>query len=113
MNLGRKTRRSLRAAIKYMLLTLIAAAILMPLIFMATHSLMSSAEIQQTNGPSDHGGYATLTLIPEKVSLEQYYHVFFRSPKYLTEFWNSVLLTFPTVLLQTVIAFLAAYRSPS
>ena len=50
-----------------------------------------------------------LSFIPNKVTLNQYYQVLFRRPTYLLQFWNSILLTVPTVIIQTVIAFMAAY----
>ncbi|MCK5129045.1 MAG: carbohydrate ABC transporter permease, partial [Clostridiales bacterium] len=53
--------------------------------------------------------YMNFSLIPDKVSLQQYFKTFFRNSAYLKKFWNSILLTFPTVIIQTTIAFIAAY----
>ncbi|WP_255882397.1 MULTISPECIES: carbohydrate ABC transporter permease [unclassified Ruminococcus] len=69
---------------------------------------MSSGEVNRmldfTNGK-----YRSLSLIPQMFSLEQYYQVFFRRPEYLLKFWNSVIITFPTVLGQVVVSSLAAF----
>lgn len=50
-----------------------------------------------------------LKLIPDKVSLEQYKTVLFKSSDYLMKFWNSVILVVPIVLFQIIVASLAAY----
>jgi len=43
------------------------------------------------------------------VSFSQYYTVLFKSPDYLLKFWNSVILVFPIVIFQLVVASLASY----
>lgn len=53
--------------------------------------------------------YRQLDLIPKKVTFEQYYQVFFRRPEYLLKFWNSVIMTVPTVIGQVTISSLAAF----
>ena len=50
-----------------------------------------------------------LKFIPDKVSFSQYITVLFRSPDYLLKFWNSVILVVPIVILQLIIASIAAY----
>lgn len=55
------------------------------------------------------GQYASFKLIPEHFSLEQFYKVFFRNGDYLKEFWNSVLITVPTVIGQLIVSSLAAF----
>jgi multiple sugar transport system permease protein len=55
------------------------------------------------------GQYASFKLIPEHFSLEQFYKVFFRNGDYLKEFWNSVLITVPTVVGQLIVSSLAAF----
>jgi multiple sugar transport system permease protein len=103
-------RNKLRIAIKYVVLCLIALVILMPFIFMFTNSFMKSDEIIAKYDESEaESKYFSFSLIPDKVSLNQYFRIFFRSPVYLKQFWNSVLLTFPTVIIQTAVAFMAAY----
>lgn len=103
-------KNKLRILVKYIILSLFALAILMPLIFMVANSFVSSSEIIDKYVNVDSKAKSlSFSLIPDKVSYEQYYKIFFRSPKYLHKFWNSVLLTFPTVILQTLIGFMAAY----
>ena len=50
-----------------------------------------------------------MKFIPDKVSFSQYITVLFRSPDYLLKFWNSVILVVPIVILQLIIASIAAY----
>lgn len=50
-----------------------------------------------------------LKFIPDKVSFSQYATVLLKSPKYLLKFWNSVLYVVPIVIVQLLIASLAAY----
>lgn len=56
-----------------------------------------------------NGEYKEINLIPEMFSLEQYYQVLFRRPEYLLKFWNSVIITFPTVIGQVIVSALAAF----
>lgn len=103
-------KSKLRITVKYVVLCLIALVILMPFIFMLTNSFMESDEIiAKYDGTEAQSKYLRFSVIPDKVSLQQYFRIFFRSPVYLKQFWNSVLLTFPTVIIQTVVAFMAAY----
>jgi multiple sugar transport system permease protein len=103
-------KNKLRIAVKYVVLCLIALVILMPFFFMFTNSFMESDEIIAKYDESEaQSKYFSFSLIPDKVSLQQYFRIFFRSPVYLKQFWNSVLLTFPTVIIQTAVSFMAAY----
>lgn len=103
-------RNKFRITVKYVVLCIIALVILMPFIFMFTNSFMESDEIIAKYDESEaQSKYLSFSLIPDKVSLQQYFKIFFRSPVYLKQFWNSVLLTFPTVIIQTAVAFMAAY----
>jgi multiple sugar transport system permease protein len=53
--------------------------------------------------------YISFRLIPERFNIIEYYHLFFRRPKYLLKFWNSMILTVPIVCGQTIIASSAAF----
>lgn len=99
---------TIRIIIKYIFLIVLAFAVLMPFIVMITNSFMHSSEII-ANYSSEGNEYYKLSLIPQKVTLNQYYQVFFRRPTYIKEFWNSVILTFPTVIIQIIFSFMAAY----
>ena len=50
-----------------------------------------------------------LKFIPDMVSAEQYITAFIKAPDYLLKFWNSVVLTVPIVIFQTLVALLASY----
>jgi multiple sugar transport system permease protein len=53
--------------------------------------------------------YARFNLIPDVVVLKQYYTVLIKKTQFLFMFWNSVQITFPIVLGQTIVSTLAAY----
>ena len=94
--------------IKYIILILITAVFLFPVVYMIACSFMSNSQVGSmldfTNGE-----YKEISLIPEMFPLEQYYQVFFRRPEYLIKFWNSVIITFPTVIGQVIVSALAAF----
>ena len=94
--------------IKYIFLILITAIFLFPVVYMIACSFMSNSQVSSmldfTNGE-----YKNINLVPEMFSLEQYYQVFFRRPEYLLKFWNSVIITFPTVIAQVIVSALAAF----
>ncbi|MGX8698961.1 MAG: carbohydrate ABC transporter permease [bacterium] len=95
-----------------------AVAFLLPTVLTFTNSFMSETEIEANYGAvfgSARDGKTfisekvTLKFIPDRVTLSQYITVLLRSPDYLLKFWNSVFLTVPIVILQLMIASLAAY----
>ncbi len=94
--------------IKYIFLLLITAVFLFPVVYMIACSFMPDSQVSLmldfTNGE-----YKKINLIPDMASLEQYYQVFFRRPEYLLKFWNSVIITFPTVIGQVLVSALAAF----
>ncbi len=94
--------------IKYILLFLITAILLFPVVYLLANSFMSDSEIVKTLDFAN-SEYKQIKLIPEMFSLEQYYQVFFRRPEYLLKFWNSVIITIPTVVGQTIVSSLAAF----
>lgn len=94
--------------IKYILLVLLTLVFLFPLIYMLAGSLMSSGEIERTLNFIDEG-FKKISLIPAPLSGEQYYQVFFRRPEYLMRFWNSVIITLPTTIIQVIVSALAAF----
>lgn len=106
---GPKARIKVRIVLKYIFLGAITLVFLMPFIFMITNSFMQSTEIIDNYRVDNKDDYYNITLIPQKVTLEQYYKVLFRNPDYIRQFWNSVILTFPSVLLQIIVSFAAAY----
>lgn len=97
-----------KKVLKYILLALITAVFLFPLLYVIAGSLMSPSEIGAVLSPAD-GKFSQFKLVPDFATLEQYYQVFFRRPEYLLRFWNSVIVTFPTVIAQVAVSSLAAF----
>lgn len=97
-----------RFMLKYALLVCITLIFLFPVVYMLASSVMPLSEISNTLNFSE-GHYVELNLIPESFSLDQFYQVFFRRPEYLIKFWNSVIITFPVVAGQVIVASLAAF----
>lgn len=100
--------KKIKLILKYILLAVIAAIFLFPVIYMLAGSFMSSSEVSRMLDFTD-GNYTEINLVPQMFSLEQYYQVFFRRPEYLLKFWNSVIITFPTVAGQVAVSALAAF----
>lgn len=89
--------------IKYLILIIFAVCALLPVVYMLSSSFMDSGEVQQSlSNYSFH-------IVPNSFTLIQYYEVFLRSPEFLLKFWNSIILTLPTVLGQILISVLGAY----
>lgn len=100
--------------------TCIAAILfLMPTVLTIANSFMTSTEISANYGSmlnnmtssektfiSDN---VNLKFIPDKVTIEQYKSVLFKSPDYLLKFWNSVILTVPITFFQAAVAVLTSY----
>lgn len=98
----------MKKIVKYIFLLLVTSIFLFPVVFMIACSFMSSSQISEMLDFAN-GEYKNLNMIPEMFSLEQFYQVFFRRPEYLLKFWNSVIVTFPTVIGQVVVSSLAAF----
>ncbi len=106
-----------RNTVYYAMLLIMAFLFAFPVLYMLTNSFMSSAEVSRTydvisGGVSDKAGQPVtigFTLIPDRVTLMQYYNVLLRKPKYLLMFWNSIIVTVPVVAGQTLVASLAAF----
>jgi multiple sugar transport system permease protein len=108
----------LRKSALTLVMSIIAILLLFPIMITFTNSLTTANEIEVNYGPigkineSSVGRttpFVNLKLLPDKVSLEQYGKVFVNNPKYLTMFWNSVLLVMPIIAGQTAVGALAAY----
>lgn len=103
-------------------MTLLAAVFaflfLMPTVLTIADSFMTQTELtadygQVFSNAADGKSYISkkvvLKFIPDKVSFSQYLTILFKSPDYLLKFWNSVILVVPIVLLQLLVASVAAY----
>lgn len=89
--------------IKYLILIIFAVCALLTVVYMLSSSFMDTGEVQQSlSNYSFH-------IVPNSFTLIQYYEVFLRSPEFLLKFWNSIILTLPTVIGQIVISVLGAY----
>lgn len=107
-----------RKVILSLFLWALALTFIFPVVMTFTNSFMDEAEIsanysQIRNLSSSTAavaqGFATIKLIPDMVSLDQYYTVLIGSTSFLMMFWNSVRLTLPIILGQIVVGSMAAY----
>nr|WP_256217252.1 carbohydrate ABC transporter permease [Paenibacillus sp. OV219] len=99
-------------------LALLATLMLLPIIVSFTNSLMTEQEVgsnydligQMTNAAmSGKDAFVNLKLIPDWVSLDQYYKVLIATPIYLNLFWNSVYMVALIIAGQVIVGALAAY----
>lgn len=103
----------------YLALIVLAALFVLPVLVVFTNSFMSQFEIVNRytflvtpgNVHNVEGSihYVRFTLIPDFVTLSQYFSLFFGHPSYLGRFWNSVAIALPVVLGQVLISAPAAY----
>lgn len=116
----RTARHTLQKAALTLVLLGLATVFVFPIALTLTNSLMTESEIgvnlfaisKDRSGEDDpriDGSYVNLKWIPDKVTLEQYYHVLVKKPQFLHMFWNSVRMTVPIIAGQLVVASLAAY----
>lgn len=111
--------RYITKTIHYIFLIVLALAFSFPILVAVSNSFMSAFEI--TNR---YTGYVTpanvfnannnihfveMSLIPNFVTLKQYFKLFFGSPLFLGLFWNSVKIALPVVAGQMLISAPAAY----
>lgn len=100
--------RTIKIVMKYILLFFIVAVFIFPVVYMIACSFMPQSQVKEMlDFTAD--GYRQLDLVPKKATFEQFYQVFFRRPEYLLKFWNSVIMTVPTVIGQTIVSSLAAF----
>ncbi len=92
-------------------LFILAAIVLLPLVMTLAASFMGETELMEYIRPaiSGGGGKADMPLFPALPTLKQYVTLLFDTPKFLTMFWNSMLLVLPIVVGQAVLGTLAAW----
>ncbi|HEY8462445.1 MAG TPA: carbohydrate ABC transporter permease [Bacillota bacterium] len=102
--------------VKYLgsFLGLTAICFLFPIILTITNSFMTSGEITRNyilDSENEDGQqqYIVLNLIPEEVTVKQYYTILMKTSQYLFMFWNSSILVVPIVLGQALVSIMAAY----
>jgi len=112
-------KKHLIKIILYVILIILAALFVFPVLIVFTNSFMSSFEIvnryQHLVGPGnmfdavDNIHFVRFTFVPNFVTFQQYFNLFFGHPMYIGRFWNSAALALPIVLGQIFICAPAAY----
>ncbi len=112
-------RKHFLTALLFVLALIAAVLFILPTVLTITNSFMTEKEITANygamidNAAADKKAYISedlnLKFIPDKVSLQQYASVLFKSPDYLLKFWNSVILVVPITVFQVLLAAVTAY----
>lgn len=116
----RSIRRGLNKVILTVLLSILAIVFLFPLLLTIADSFMSEQEIvanysmivSDKGSVQDEGSgekFANLKLIPDRVTLKQYYTVLVKRIQFLVMFWNSVKVALSIILGQITVSAMAAY----
>lgn len=110
-----KKEKIFRLAIIFLLVA-VAFVYIFPLLVIFTNSFMDNVvrNFGDTYDFFDHEligeiSYVRYMLIPERISLQQYYTLLFQTPMYLNHFANSVRLTGSIVIMHVVVGVLAGY----
>ena len=110
----------------FIFLLLISLIYIIPLLIVFTNSFMSPGELTRNysaeidlleygffrQSESQSGqpvSYIRYNLIPERISLEQYNTLLFKTPAYLELFINSIKLTIPIIIFHVIIGSAAGY----
>lgn len=89
-----------------------------PMLFTFTNSFMSSEEINENyfsntlsndTRPNTADRFMDIKLIPDEVTIQQYYAVLIFNTQYLAMFWNSIKIVLPIVFGQIIVSIMAAY----
>lgn len=96
----------------------LALMMLLPIVITVVNSFMTEAEIEYNYhligqlidiGAGEKDGFINVKLLPDWVSFRQYAEVLVHKPVFLQMFWNSVFMVVPIIVLQVLVASLAAY----
>ena len=120
MQATKHIKRRLRKVVLSVVLLAMAVVFLSPLILTVTNSFRSEQEIENsysmvTSSNPDQidgtlcGKYANVKLIPDMVTLTQYYTALVKRTQFLIKFWNSLIIVVPIVLGQVLVSSMAAY----
>lgn len=82
----------------FLFLLAISCLFVMPIFYCVFTSLKTSREILQE-----------VSFFPRKITLDNYRYVFERGAKYLNYYWNSIVITFVSVLSTALLASLSGY----
>ncbi|KHD37582.1 sugar ABC transporter permease [Clostridium acetobutylicum] len=88
---------------EYTTLVIFAIAAIFPVIYMISSSFMGEEEVRNALQSFK------FHIIPDEFTLIQYYNSLLRQPDFLLKFWNSVILTLPTVIGQIIVSIFGAY----
>lgn len=110
-------KRHKKPVVLFLIALAMAIFFMLPTVLTIANSFMSPQEIKANYGmvfnDQESAGYISekvnLKFIPDMVTFKQYATVLFNSPDYLFKFWNSVIYTVPVLIVQVIIAILAAY----
>lgn len=100
------------------LLWILGFLFIFPMIFTISSSFMAEGEITENystssivneNPCSREKSFINIKLIPEEVTLKQYYSILIEKTKYIFMFWNSVIIVLPITIGQIAISLMAAY----
>jgi len=108
-----------RTIVRFTVLSIIAFMFLFPVLVVFTHSFMEAFEIYMRYTHHVRPGnifyasndvhFVRMSLIPTRVTFEQYRELLFEYPRYLGALWNSFALTVPIITGQLLISVPAAY----
>lgn len=116
----KRIRKNICNAVLTVFSLLCAILFLFPTVLTITNSFMAKDEITANYGSMiDYikndafsifvNDKLNLKLIPDIVSIEQYFSVLLKEPEYLMKFWNSVIIVVPIVVFQLIISLMASY----
>ncbi len=117
--MNRHMKKNIMTGLLFVISMLAAVLFILPTVLTITNSFMTEREINTNYGAmiesanTDKKNYISeelnLKFIPDKVSIQQYAAVLFKSPDYLLKFWNSVILVLPITIFQIMLAAVTAY----
>ena len=112
-----KKKQHKKSVILFVIALAMAVFFMLPTVLTIANSFMSPQEIKANYGmifnDKESAGYISekvnLKFIPDMVTFKQFTTVLLNSPEYLLKFWNTVIYTVPILVVQVIIAILAAY----
>lgn len=115
----RKMKKQAQNITIVFILTLFAFIFTFPMFFTVLNSFMSNEEIEDRysvtaainydppNIADNH--FMNIGLIPDEVTIKQYYIVLIDKTQYLVMFWNSIKIVLPVICGQIIVSCMAAY----
>ena len=106
----RKLSKNISYWTVWALFLLLAAVILLPIVFTLFDSLMGPGEVALNYGEmAQPEGYTPLHLFPDQVSFAGYRELFLETPEYLARFWISLGIAAAIVTGQVFLSILGGY----